>query len=63
MDLNERLEELKTQQENAKNLFLKLQGAIEFTEGLIEQDKNGVKKEEKPVVKDKKQIVYYNGVV
>ena len=54
MDLNERLKELQEQQENAKNLFLKLQGAIEFTQGLIEQDGKKGEKDEKPVVKDKK---------
>ena len=54
MDLNSRLKELKEQQENSKNLFLKLQGAIEFTEGLIEQENKEAKKEEKPVVKKEK---------
>jgi|9_EtaG_2_1085328.scaffolds.fasta_scaffold00370_3 hypothetical protein len=54
MDLQERIKDLKEQQEQAKNLFLKLQGAIEFTEGLINAEENKDKKEEKPVVKDKK---------
>lgn len=46
-DLNKRLEDLKVQQENARNLFLKLQGAIEFTEGLIQTNANSEKKVEK----------------
>ena len=56
-DLSKRLEELKGQQENARNLFLKLQGAIEFTEGLIQTQSNPEKKvvnPEKTVAKPNK---------
>tara|TARA_R110002096_G_scaffold1699_4_gene8939 strand:- start:701 stop:853 length:153 start_codon:yes stop_codon:yes gene_type:complete len=36
--LKERLENLKNQQEQAKELFVKCQGAIEVIEQLIEED-------------------------
>ena len=51
--LEEKLNELKEQQEQAKVLFMKLQGAIELTEGMIMDEKNSTK-EEKPVEKNKK---------
>ena len=44
MDLMKKIEELKKQQEAARELFIKLQGAIELLEGMIEEEK---KKEEK----------------
>jgi predicted transcriptional regulator len=39
MDLNKKLEGLKKQQEQAKELYIKLQGAIEFTQSLIDEEK------------------------
>ena len=53
-DLKEKLEKLKEQQEQAKNLFTKLQGAIEFTAGLISESENKEEKVEKPVGKKDK---------
>ena len=44
MDLNKKLDGLKNQQLQAKELYIKLQGAIEFTEALIKEDKKDVKK-------------------
>ena len=46
MDLNKKLEGLKKQQEQAKELYIKLQGAIEFTQSLIKVD-NMVDEEKK----------------
>jgi hypothetical protein len=46
MDLNKKLENIKKQQEQAKELFVKCQGAIELLEGLIEEQKSS-KKEKK----------------
>lgn len=36
--MKEKLENLKKQQEAAKELFIKLQGAIEFVEGVINEE-------------------------
>ena len=36
-DLNKKIEGLKTQQEQAKELFIKCQGAIEFLEGMVKE--------------------------
>ena len=48
MDLKKKLENLKNQQEQARELFIKCQGAIEFLEGEIkEQDKDKDKKDKK----------------
>jgi len=41
--MKEKLENLKKQQEGAKELYIKLQGAIEFLEALIKEE-NDVKK-------------------
>ena len=46
--MKEKLEILKKQQEAAKELFIKLQGAIEFVEGIIEEE-SGRKKDDKSV--------------
>ena len=46
MDLKEKLENIKKQQEQAKELFVKCQGAIELLEGLIEEQESS-KKEKK----------------
>ena len=46
MNLKERVKNLKVQQEQAKELFIKYQGAIEILESMIEEDK--------PSNKDKK---------
>ena len=45
--MKEKLEILKKQQAAAKELYIKLQGAIEFIEGLIQEEKNGGKKDDK----------------
>ena len=37
--MKEKLENLKKQREAAKELFIKCQGAIEFLEGMIEEEK------------------------
>jgi len=47
--LNERLDNLKSQQEQAKEIFVKCQGAIELIESMIKEESE--KKENK---KDKK---------
>ena len=44
-DLKEKIENLKSQQEQAKELFIKCQGAIEFLESMQEEEKD--KKEDK----------------
>ena len=44
MDLMKKIEELKKQQEAARELFIKLQGAIELLEGMIEEEKKSDKK-------------------
>ena len=36
--MNSKLENLKKQQEAARELFIKLQGAIEFVEGLMAEE-------------------------
>ena len=50
--MKEKLEELKKQQEMAKELFVKCQGAIELLEGMIDEEedkKNGKEKDNKKV--------------
>jgi hypothetical protein len=50
--MKEKLEELKKQQEMAKELFVKCQGAIELLEGMINEEedkKNGKEKDNKKV--------------
>ena len=44
-DLNKKLENLKKQQEQAKEIFVKCQGAIELVQSMIDEEKE---------VKDKK---------
>ena len=44
-DLKEKIDNLKSQQEQAKELFIKCQGAIEFLEAMQEEEKD--KKEDK----------------
>ena len=47
-DLKEKIESLKNQQEQAKEMFIKCQGAIELLEGMAEEkDKKEEKKESK----------------
>ena len=46
-DLKEKLENLKKQQEQAKEIFLKCQGAIELVQSMIEENKEEVKKKDK----------------
>ena len=45
-DLKEKLENLKKQQEQAKEIFVKCQGAIELLESMLDEKKE-VKKEDK----------------
>jgi hypothetical protein len=45
--LKERLDNLKNQQEQAKELFVKCQGAIEVIEQLIEEDTKDKKNKKK----------------
>ena len=49
MDTKERIENLKRQQEQAKELFIKCQGAIELLEGIEKesQEKSKDKKDKK----------------
>ena len=47
MDLKEKLDNLKVQQEQAKELFIKLQGAIEFIQGMIDEEKDTKEKKDK----------------
>ena len=47
-DLKEKIENLKNQQEQAKEMFVKCQGAIEMLEGMLEEkDKKEEKKDSK----------------
>ena len=46
-NLKEKLENLKNQQEQAKELFIKLQGAIEFVKGMIDEEKDTEEKKDK----------------
>jgi len=45
-DLNKKLENIKKQQEQAKEIFIKCQGAIELIESMLSEEKE-VKKENK----------------
>ena len=45
-DLNEKIENLKKQQEQAKEIFVKCQGAIEVLEGLLEEEESPKDKKE-----------------
>ena len=46
-DLNKKIEGLKGQQEQAKELFIKCQGAIEFLEGMIKEEEASKEKKDK----------------
>ena len=46
-DLKEKLENLKKQQEQAKEIFIKCQGAIEILNDMLNEDKNKDKKDKK----------------
>ena len=46
MNLETRLENLKKQQEMIKEQFIKIAGAIELLEGMVEDEKNNGTKEE-----------------
>ena len=52
--LNEKLNNLKSQQEQAKEIFVKCQGAIELIEAMIKEES------EKKDKKDKKQFFEIN---
>ena len=47
MDINKKIEGLKSQQEQAKELFLKCQGAIEILENILEEEKEDKKEDKK----------------
>ena len=47
MELKEKLENLKKQQEQAKELYVKVQGAIEFVESMIKEEQDSSTKKEK----------------
>ena len=51
MDLKEKLVSLKNQQEQAKELFIKCQGAIEFLESEIKEQESSNDKKDKDVKK------------
>ena len=42
-DLNEKIESLKKQQEQAKELFVKCQGAIEMLASMLDEEKDSKK--------------------
>ena len=46
-DLNKKLEDLKKQQEPAKEIFIKCQGAIEFVESMIKEQESSKEKKKK----------------
>jgi len=46
-DLKEKLENLKKQQEQAKEIFVKCQGAIEMIESMLEENKEEKKDKKK----------------
>ena len=46
-NLKEKLENLKKQQEQAKEMFIKCQGAIEFIQGMIDEEKDTEEKKDK----------------
>ena len=46
-DLKEKIANLKKQQEQAKELFVKCQGAIELLEAMLEENKGKEKKDNK----------------
>ena len=52
MNLKEKLETLNKQSEELRVMFLKVQGAIELTNAMIEEEK---KAKEEPNTKDKKE--------
>ena len=45
-ELNEKIENLRKQQEQAKELFVKCQGAIEVLEGLLKEEESSKEKKE-----------------
>ena len=45
--MKEKLEQLKKQQESARELFIKCQGAIEFLEGMMKEEEEKKKDEPK----------------
>ena len=47
MNLEERIESLKNQQEQAKEMFVKCQGAIEILESMLKEEQESSKKESK----------------
>ena len=46
-DLSKKIEGLKAQQEQARELFIKYQGAIEVLQLLIKEEENGTKENKK----------------
>ena len=53
MELNDRLEKLKFRQEQAKELFVKCQGAIEFLESFIKEQESSKKEDKKESKKER----------
>lgn len=47
MELKEKLENLKKQQEQAREVFIKFQGAIELVESMIKEEQDSSTKKEK----------------
>jgi hypothetical protein len=47
IELEEKIKNLKTQQEQAKEMFIKYQGAIEMLESMIKEEQESSKKEPK----------------
>ena len=47
MDLEEKIKSLKNQQEQAKEMFVKCQGAIEVLESILKEEQESSKKESK----------------
>ena len=54
MDLKEKLGSLKNQQEQARELFIKCQGAIEFLESEIKEQESSNDKDKKEIKKEGK---------
>ena len=54
--MKEKLEQLKKQQESARELFIKCQGAIEFLEGMMKEEEE--KKKDEPKVLNGDLILY-----
>jgi hypothetical protein len=54
MELNDKLKNVKLQQEQAKEMFVKCQGAIEFLESFIKEQESSKKEDKKENKKESK---------